>query len=199
MNLLFEIVVIIFSIVLHEVAHGAMANALGDSTAKDLGRITLNPIKHLDLFGSIILPIFTALAGGFVFGYAKPVPYNPNNLSDRKYGPAKVAFAGPAVNLILAILFGLVLRFLPFSLQGTILPQLFSYVVWINLVLTVFNLVPIPPLDGHWFLLTFLPSRFDAFKLFLVRYGLVIFLIFVIFVFPLILPLINFLFRVIVG
>ncbi len=200
MNFLFEFVVIIFSIVLHEIAHGVAANAMGDSTAKDLGRLTLNPIKHLDLFGSIILPILTSLAGGFIFGYAKPVPYNPANLRDRKYGPAKVALAGPAVNIILAILFGLVIRILPIGLQNPILLQLLSYVVWINLALAIFNLMPIPPLDGHWLLFTFLPARFVAFKVFLMRYSLVILVVFLFFIFPLIYSyLIYPLFRVIVG
>src|SRR3989338_292736 len=96
----FTIVVIVFSIVLHEVSHGAVANSLGDPTAKQLGRLTLNPIKHIDLFGSIILPVSMALlsGGAFIFGYAKPVPYNPLNLNDRHWGPAKVALAGPLTN-----------------------------------------------------------------------------------------------------
>ncbi|MEX2053324.1 MAG: site-2 protease family protein, partial [Candidatus Paceibacterota bacterium] len=134
-----------------------------------------------------------------IFGYAKPVPYNPANLRDRKYGPAKVAFAGPMVNIIIAVLFGLILRFLPVSLEATALPRLLSIIVSFNLLLAVFNLIPIPPLDGHWLLLTFLPARFAAFKVFLLRYGLVLFFIFLIFLFPIIVPLINFLFRVIVG
>jgi len=199
LSIIFKILVVLFSVVLHEVSHGAVANSLGDSTAKDMGRLTLNPFKHLDLFGSIILPIFTLLLGGFIFGYAKPVPYNPANLRDRKYGPAKVAFAGPAVNLIIAVMFGLILRFLPASLGVTVLPELLSFIVMLNLVLAVFNLVPIPPLDGHWLLLTFLPERFASFKMFLLRYGLIIFLVFLIFIFPLLIPLINFLFKVIVG
>lgn len=197
--ILFKVIVVLFSVVLHEVSHGAMAHSLGDNTAKDLGRLTLNPFKHLDLFGSIILPIFTFLVGGFVFGYAKPVPYNPLNLRDRKYGPAKVAFAGPAVNLILAVLFGLVLRFLPALLSLTALPQLLQFVVLLNLVLAIFNLMPVPPLDGHWLLLTFLPDRFANFKMTYARYGLLFFFIFLLFIFPLLLPLINFLFKVIVG
>jgi Zn-dependent protease len=196
---LFEIFVVIFSVVLHEVSHGAVANSMGDSTAKDLGRLTLNPFKHLDLFGSIILPIFTFLLGGFVFGYAKPVPYNPLNLRDRKYGPAKVALAGPAVNLVIAFLFGMVLRFLPLALQATTLPGLLKFIVMLNLVLAIFNLMPIPPLDGHWLLLTFLPDRFVKFKMFLLQYNLIIFFVFLVFVFPLLFPLINFLFKAIVG
>ena len=198
-SLILKIAAVLYSVVLHEVSHGAVANSMGDDTAKNMGRLTLNPIKHLDLFGSIILPFLTVLFGGFVFGYAKPVPYNPLNLNDRKYGPAKVAFAGPAVNLILAVLFGLVLRFLPHSFDATILPDFLGFVVLINITLAIFNLMPIPPLDGHWLLLTFLPSRFEAAKLFLMRYGMVLFIFFLVFIFPLLFPLINLLFSVIVG
>ncbi len=196
---IFKVIVVLFSVVLHEVSHGVMANSLGDNTAKDMGRLTLNPFKHLDWFGSVFLPLLTLWLGGFVFGYAKPVPYNPANLRDKKYGPAKVAFAGPAVNLTLAVLFGLVLRFLPASLGATVLPPLLEFIVKLNLILAIFNLVPIPPLDGHWLLFTFLPARFTSFKVFLMRYGLVVFFIFLIFIFPLVYPLINLLFRVIVG
>lgn len=196
---IFKILVVLFSVVLHEVSHGSVANSMGDPTAKNLGRLTLNPFKHLDLFGSVLLPIFTLLVGGFIFGYAKPVPYNPANLSDRKYGAAKVAFAGPAVNIIIALLFGLILRFLPAGLESGILPELFSFVVILNLVLAVFNLMPIPPLDGHWLMLTFLPARFAAFKFFVLRYSMVIFIVFLFFIFPLLLPLINLIFRAIVG
>lgn len=197
---IFVAAVFIYSIVLHEISHGIIARSLGDNTANDQGRITLNPIKHLDFLGSIILPFFLLVIGSpFVFGYAKPVPYNPANLNDRKYGPAKVALAGPLVNLVLAIAFGLLLRFLPAYLQATILPSLLSFVVQINLLLAIFNLMPIPPLDGHWLLLTFLPERFIAFKIFILRYSLPLFLIFIVFIFPIIYPLINLLFRVIVG
>jgi len=199
LQIIFYILVVLFSVVLHELSHGVVANSMGDNTAKDLGRITLNPLKHLDWFGSVLLPLFTFWIGGFVFGYAKPVPYNPANLNDRKYGPAKVALAGPAVNIIIAGLFGLVLRFLPMSLEATMLPQLLSFIVLLNLILAIFNLMPIPPLDGHWLLLTFLPTRFTAVKVFIMRYSLVLFFIFLIFIFPIIFPLINLLFRIIVG
>ncbi len=197
--IIFNMLVVLFSVVLHEVSHGIVADSMGDTTARDMGRITLNPFKHLDWFGSVILPLLTYWLGGFVFGYAKPVPYNPNNLNDKKYGPAKVALAGPAVNMTIAILFGLLLRFLPASLAATALPQLLQFIVILNLVLAIFNLMPIPPLDGHWLLFTFLPSRFNSFKFFLLRHSLFIFFVFIIFIFPLIFPLINLLFKVIVG
>src|SRR3989344_3815513 len=112
-QIIFYAVVILYSVILHEIAHGLMALSMGDSTAKYAGRLTLNPVKHLDLFGSVLLPLMTFLAGGFIFGYAKPVPYNPLNLNDQKYGPAKVAAAGPLSNFMLAVLIGLFLRFAP--------------------------------------------------------------------------------------
>lgn len=200
LEVIFLALVFLYSVVIHEVSHGLIANSLGDSTAKDLGRLTLNPFKHLDMFGSVLLPFFLLIIRSpFVFGYAKPVPYNPLNLNDRKFGPAKVAFAGPAANLILAVLFGLMLRFLPTSLEAGALPNLLSLVVRINLLLAVFNLMPIPPLDGHWLLLTFLPPSLDGLRFFLLRYGMVLFLVFLFFIFPIIFPLINFLYRVIVG
>ena len=196
----FEIIVILFSVVLHEVAHGVMAYSLGDTTAKDAGRLTLNPFKHLDLVGSVLLPVFLLAVGAPVFGYAKPVPYNPLNLRDRKFGPAKVALAGPLTNLVLAVLAGFVLRFLPFSLWGdSIFPNLLAGIVQINLLLAIFNLMPIPPLDGHWLFITLLPHRFENFKIFILRYSIIIFIVFLIFIFPAILPLINFLFKAIVG
>ena len=196
-----QILVVLFSIVLHEVSHGFMALHLGDRTAKDLGRLTLNPIKHLDLVGSIILPLLTFFAGGFIFGYAKPVPYNPYNLRDRKYGPAKVAMAGPLTNISLAVLFGLVLRFLPstgwpVSVQSV---ELLQFIVLINLVLAIFNLVPIPPLDGHWLVLTFVPDRYYQFKMAYARSGWLVFILFLLFGFTLILPIVSWLFRLITG
>lgn len=197
LQIIFSILVVLFSVVLHEVSHGVVANSMGDTTAKDLGRITLNPFKHLDWFGSVLLPFFTWWISGLTFGYAKPVPYNPANLKDRKYGPAKVALAGPTVNAIIAVLFGLVLRFLPMTLEATILPQLLSFIVILNLTLAIFNLVPIPPLDGHWLLLTFLPG--NAVKLFMMKYGLILFFVFLFSFFFFFYPLINLIFRLIVG
>ena len=198
--ILFQIVVLIYSVVIHELSHGLMANSLGDSTAKHLGRLTLNPFKHLDMFGSVLLPLFLFFVRSpFIFGYAKPVPYNPANLTDSKYGPAKVALAGPASNLALALLFGLSYRFIPDVFSTSLVPQLFSFIVLLNLILAVFNLFPIPPLDGHWLLMSFLPARFNRLKVALYRYNLVLLLIFLLFIFPIVLPLIYSLFRFIVG
>jgi len=197
---IFWIVALLYSVVIHEVSHGAVAYSLGDPTAKNLGRLTLNPIKHLDMFGSILLPlILVILRSPFIFGYAKPVPYNPLNLRDRKYGPAKVAIAGPASNIALAVLFGLTLRFLPDIFSSSLVPELLTIVVTLNLFLAIFNLFPIPPLDGHWLLMTFLPAKFDAIRVILYRYSFILLLMFLFFIFPLLIPLIRELFQLITG
>src|SRR3989338_1409540 len=197
---IFYIVVLIYSVVIHEVSHGLMADSLGDPTAKNLGRLTLNPLKHLDMFGSVLLPLLLFLARSpFLIGYAKPVPYNPQNLSDKKYGPAKVAIAGPASNIVLALIFGLSLRLIPDIFTSSLIPELFSFIILLNLVLAIFNLFPIPPLDGHWLLMTFLPARFNALKVFLYRYSLVLLFVFLIFIFPLMWPLVSILYRLITG
>ena len=195
---IFYIVVVLFSVILHEVSHGLMAYSMGDATAKYAGRLTLNPLKHLDIFGSILLPLLTFFTAGFIFGYAKPVPYNPLNLNDQTYGPAKVAIAGPLSNILLAVIFGLSVRFFGDNMVNE-LEVLFRNIVRLNIGLAVFNLVPIPPLDGHWILLTFLPSRFRELRDFITRYGIFLFVIFVFFLFEYLMPLINFLFKVIVG
>jgi len=196
---IFWIVALLYSVVIHEVSHGAVANSLGDPTAKNLGRLTLNPIKHLDMFGSVLLPLISFFLGGFIFGYAKPVPYNPLNLSDRKYGPAKVAIAGPASNIALAVLFGLVLRFLPDVFSSPLVPELLGIVVILNLTLAIFNLFPVPPLDGHWLLMTFLPAKFEAIRTVLYRYSFALLLVFLFFIFPLLIPLVRALFRLLTG
>lgn len=164
--IIFQILILIFSIVIHEISHGYMAYHLGDPTAKRAGRLTLNPIKHLDLFGSIIVPGLLLISGsGFVIGWAKPVPYNPNLLiKDKKYGPLKVALAGPLSNLLIAFIFGFGLRFLhPFLPSGLIFS--FAMIAFINILLAIFNLIPMPPLDGSKILMVLLPPKYaDSFE-----------------------------------
>jgi Zn-dependent protease len=154
----FGILVLIISVILHEVAHGYMANYLGDPTARLQGRLTLNPISHIDPLGSIFLPLLLVVTGSpITIGYAKPVPYNPYNLPG-KYDEFFVAAAGPATNLGLALVFGLLLRFGAIAM-GPALMSAFITIVFINLILGFFNLIPIPPLDGSKVLSGILPGR----------------------------------------
>jgi Zn-dependent protease len=205
------IFILIFSVVIHEVAHGSAANALGDPTAKYAGRLTLNPVRHFDLFGSLIFPVFTFLVsqGAAVFGWAKPVPINPNNFRDQRYGSAKVALAGAGANVAVALAFGLALRFLLglgiVSGMASTFYDMFTYIVVINLVLATFNLIPIPPLDGSHVLFAILPPSQEDFKIFLQQYGWMI-LVFLIF-FPIgnfsffnsLFKLVIFFYQIIVG
>ncbi len=155
-GIVFVIGVIVFSVIVHEVMHGVVADKLGDPTARYAGRLTLNPIPHIDFLGSIVFPIISALSpGGFLFGWAKPVPYNPHNLVRAPYwGEAIVSAAGPASNLALALVFGLLIRLQ--ALPGV--ADLFMYVVAVNVSLTILNLIPIPPLDGSKILSAILPK-----------------------------------------
>ncbi len=203
-ELLIVITIFLFSVVFHEVAHGWVAFALGDSTAKRAGRLTLNPLKHLDPIGSVLLPGFLVLMklagmGGFIFGWAKPVPINPYNFKDQKYGSAKVAAAGPIANFSLALIFGLALRFFPiiYSISGVGL--VFLYIVQINLILAVFNLLPIPPLDGSHILFVFLGRRAVALKMFLVKYGFFLLVFLIVFFFQYIAQVVLWLMKFITG
>ncbi len=195
---LFSVIVLIMSATIHEYMHGFAANQLGDPTAKNMGRLTLNPIKHLDLFGSVLLPLSLLFIGSpFLFGWAKPVPYNPNNLRDRKYGDAKVAIAGPLANLVVAILFAILFRYLD---PSTMFSYLISEIIIINLILMVFNLVPIPPLDGSKVLAVFLPTKWRH-KLFYMddRLSMLLVFAFVFFGFQAISPIIYWLFGLLTG
>ena len=152
------IVALILSIVLHEMAHGFAANSLGDPTARLQGRLSPNPLVHIDPLGSIIIPaLLFFTSAGFLFGWAKPVPYNPYNLRNRKWGEALVAAAGPAVNILLALIFSVIIRMaVPLGLSDSFI-GLASYIVYINILLACFNMIPIPPLDGSKILLAVLP------------------------------------------
>ena len=198
-DFLFSIAVLIFSVVIHEVSHGLAANALGDPTAKNEGRLTLNPIKHLDLFGSVLLPVLTYWAGGFIFGWAKPVPYTPYNLSNQKWGPAVVAVAGPGANLIVAAIFGLLVRAAPFAGLPPEFVGIATTIVFINILLAVFNCVPIPPLDGSKVLFAALPPTLGHIQDFLERWGFMLLLLFIFFFFHLLLPVVVAIFRLFTG
>lgn len=154
---LFVIIVVMFSAVIHEVMHGVAADKLGDPTARYAGRLTLNPIKHLDPFGSVVLPLILVISNSPIFfGWAKPVPYNPYNLvKSPRYGEAIVAFAGPASNFAIALLAALLIRanVLPLEMSGVVF-----IIVLTNIMLGIFNLIPIPPLDGSKVLTAILPG-----------------------------------------
>lgn len=161
-----EFAILFPAIILHEVAHGYAAYLLGDDTAKNAGRLTLNPLKHVDPVGTVILPLVMLLIsqGTFFFGWAKPVPFNPWRFKNQRTGMAIVGGAGPATNITLAILAGVISRFLPVADQGATLGVFDSaasfllYFAYSNLVLAFFNLVPIPPLDGSRLLQAVLPD-----------------------------------------
>jgi len=201
MESLFSILILIMSVVIHEVCHGYAAEALGDSTARYAGRLTLNPLKHLDPVGSIIVPfVLSLIPPHVVFGWAKPVPVNPYNLKNRRWGEALVAFAGPASNLALALVFGLLIRF---NTMSQILPDSFltisASVTLINILLAVFNLVPIPPLDGSKIFFGLIPQRFVNVRDWLESRSVILFLIFVFFLWQFVDPLVSVLFRLITG
>jgi Zn-dependent protease len=211
----FYLFMLVYSVVIHEVAHGVMAYWLGDLTAKYAGRITLSPWSHIDPLGSIVIPVVLFVTTGFAFGYAKPVPYNPYNLRDQKWGPVYVALAGPATNFILAFLGALVGTLLPLSLfakqdilarflgiisgQGGFierfdllatamsgsLPSIFFglmlFLIFWNVVLGCFNLLPVPPLDGSKILFALFPVS-ERTQLQFEQYGFFV-LLFIIFLF----------------
>src|SRR3989338_6432696 len=207
-DIVFLIAILIFSIIVHEISHGYMAEVLGAPTARLSGRLTLNPVPHLDLWGSFIIPLILILTNaGFVIGWAKPVPYNPHNLRNKKWGEALVAGAGPATNIGIALLFSVLLRvdagsgFLPSSFV-----TLTMSVVFINLLLAFFNLVPIPPLDGSKVLASLVPfhlARRFSLQAFTARYGFtggfLLILLFLFFLWPVFFKFVAFLFTLLVG
>lgn len=183
MLIIYKIISFLFAITVHEAAHGLAAYKLGDPTAKLDKRISLNPVRHIDLYGTVLVPLFLIFIGSpFIFGWAKPVIFDPYNLKNPRRDSAIISLAGPLTNIISAIIISVIFRFLfdPFSSIAFIYP-LFQYLILINLVLGIFNLIPVHPLDGGKILVGFLP-RENALEVdrFLKRYGLLI-LIFMIF------------------
>lgn len=176
MDILILLVILVFSAIVHEVSHGIAAEKFGDDTARDMGRITLNPIPHIDPYGSILLPaLLLFLNSPIVFGAAKPVPVNFNNLRPRKLGMAVVSLAGPLSNFALAILGAIIIKL---GLSNSIADPILSQVILINIVLGTFNLIPIPPLDGSKIIAAFLPDELMYTILSWERFGFLLVIIF---------------------
>lgn len=188
------------SVVIHEVSHGFVALRFGDKTALYAGRLTLNPLRHLDLFGSVVLPAFLVLTHSpFMFGWAKPVPYNPNNLTNKKWGTVAVASAGVLSNIFLAIFFGIILRLSINNVVSDNFISIISSIVLINLGLAIFNLIPIPPLDGSKILFSLLPRSLYSIIAFLEQYSLVLIIVFIVFFVDSLFPILVYLFQLITG
>lgn len=175
-NIIILLAILLFSAIVHEVCHGLMAEKLGDDTAREMGRITLNPIVHIDPFSSILLPALLLLAGSpIVFGAAKPVPVNFDNLRPKRLGMALVSLAGPASNFAMAVLFALVIKA---GLSNSISLPILTEAIVINLVLGTFNLIPIPPLDGSKILVSMAPESWMYKILSWERWGFLLVLLF---------------------
>ena len=200
-DIIFYIAVLIMSVVIHEVSHGYAALYWGDQTARLAGRLTLNPLKHLDPVGSVLIPLILVITkAGIIFGWARPVPYNPNNLRNQKWGTLSVAAAGILANLLVAVVFSVLLRAAyAFDLASPAFYSIATIIVLLNIVLAVFNLVPIPPLDGSKILFSLLPLRSRNIQYFLERYSLFILLFFIFFLWKYLSAVIFYLFGLFTG
>ncbi|MCK4916835.1 MAG: site-2 protease family protein [Candidatus Omnitrophica bacterium] len=198
MTIIFFIIILFLSITIHEFAHGWIAYKLGDLTAKHSGRLTLNPLAHIDPFGTVVLPILTLIIsrGLFPFGYAKPVPINPYNFKNPKKDIRWVGLAGPGINIIFAIILTLIIK-----LNISFLQDALKLGVLINLILAIFNLIPIPPLDGSKILASLLPNKYSYPYLKMEKYGflIIIFLIMSGFIKWFLIPLVNMIANNILG
>lgn len=183
------LVVILISMTLHEVMHGYVAYWLGDNTAKDRGRLTLNPLKHIDPFMTIILPIILAISGLPIFGGAKPVPYNPHNVKYGEWGAALVALVGPLTNFLVAFIFYGI--WVTIGRPGDMALEIFQTIVYVNLGFAVFNTIPIPPLDGSRILYALAPEFIRRGMEFIERYGVFVVFIIVMLLSPFIGPLMG--------
>jgi Zn-dependent protease len=201
--LVVNFVAFFLALTVHEFCHAWAAYYLGDKTASYAGRLTLNPLAHIDLFGTLLLPLFLIISNaGIVFGWAKPVPVNYYNLRDLKWGPAIVSLAGPAANFVFGslclILLKLVNVYTALGANNLLINFLFMLII-VNIVLMVFNLIPIPPLDGSKILFAILPDRYLNFKLWLEQYGLIILIFFLLFGSSFLDVIFNFMIRLILS
>jgi Zn-dependent protease len=200
----FYIIILIYSIIIHEVSHGFVALWLGDSTAKYSGRLNFNPIGHIDIWGSIIVPIAMFVSTGFAFGWAKPVPYNPYNLKNQKWGPVMVALGGPGANISIALVSAIIAKMISIPIavkaaiivgikmaswsqisaaisgsMGSIFFALLMIIIFWNVLLAFFNLIPFPPLDGSKLLFAIISVRTEV-MIMLEQYGFILLLLFVV-------------------
>lgn len=164
LNLFLIYILIIIAAVIHEYSHGWTADLLGDPTARYAGRLTLNPIAHMDIWGTVIIPLIFMLSAGILFGAAKPVPFNPYNLKNQKYGAALVGLAGPASNLIIAALLGFTIKSMS-TIVGPAL-EILKLAVLVNISIAIFNLIPLPPLDGSKIIQVILPAAWRRMMVF---------------------------------
>jgi len=201
LDIVFYIAILIMSVVIHELAHGWAAYYYGDNTAKFAGRLSINPIKHLDLFGSIIVPItLVIINAGFLVGWAKPVPVNERNFTKRKEGLFVVSLAGILANLLIALVFTVILRIgISMEINNAGFLMITSTIVFMNLILAFFNLMPIPPLDGSKILLSLIPGNTSRIEYLFDKYGLLVAIFFIIFVWDKIVPVVFWLYKVFTG
>ncbi|MES2470981.1 MAG: site-2 protease family protein [Patescibacteria group bacterium] len=197
---IFSIIILIMSVVIHELSHGYAAVLLGDPTPKVQGRLTLNPFKHLEWFGSFIVPVITGFMG-IPVGWAKPVEFNPYNLKNKRSGELLIAAAGPASNILIAVIFGLIIRGI--VAQAGQVPvdflALSAQIVGINLFLAIFNLIPMPPLDGSKILFNILPASMFGVRRFMEQYAIIFALIAIFLLWRLVEPLIPIVFSFLTG
>lgn len=199
-DIIFYVVVLIMSVVIHEVSHGYVANILGDPTARLAGRLTLNPLPHIDPLGSVMVPAALVLMNSdILFGWAKPVPYNPYNLRNQRWGTALVGAAGVLANLLIAIIFGLVIRFGGALGLSDAFLAISTIIVFVNTILAVFNLLPVPPLDGAKVLFSVLPVRFRHVEEVMEQYWFVLIIPVFLFAGMIVIPITRLLFGVFTG
>lgn len=201
LDIVFYIAILIMSVILHELAHGWAAYYYGDNTAKFAGRLSVNPLRHLDIFGSVIVPItLIILQAGFLVGWAKPVPINERNFTKKKEGLFVVSIAGILANIFIAIIFTILLRagvYLGFTNPGFLL--ITSTIIFTNLILGFFNLMPIPPLDGSKILLSLLPGNTSRLQYLFDKYGLLVAIFFIVFIWDMIVPVVFWLYQILTG